>query len=98
MGHFQEGEPQFFQIGWMAHATQGKPIVDLIELGRALADRQEQNPCIIREGDDRAAQLELLIQIVAAVTDRLDPFIWLFIHDARPWLRTAVLTARPAWF
>src|SRR5215831_169369 len=82
--HFQETEPKFFQIGRMPHTTERKPIINLIQFGRALTDCQKQNTGIIWDGDDRTALLELLIKIVAPIADCLDPFVWLFIHGTPP--------------
>src|SRR6476646_3792255 len=94
MRHFQEVEPEFFQVRRMPHSSQGKTVVDLVEFGRPLADGHQHDPCLIGQRNDRAALLELFVQILAAITNRLYPLIRFFVHGSLQTMKMACLTFR----
>ena len=66
------------------------PIVDLENFLPRLADSEKQNGVAITERGDRTARRQLPFDVLAAVSDRLDPTIRLFDY-ATVSLKTAAI-------
>ena len=83
MGGVDGGLADFLDIGGMADGAEGEMIVNFEELGRGSLEAGQEDAGLGTQGDDGQAGSELVLNVLAAILDRLEPAVRFFGHEIR---------------